>query len=541
MIKLLIADDEPLVCVGIQSMLNWEDYGIEVVGTARNGQQAADMIDELSPDIVITDIKMPIKTGLELAAEIREKNENLPVFIILTSYENFDFALKAMQSRAIDYLLKLELDAESLLKAIKKAVKVVNEVKNKNIPEDSIQKSTMQSLRDKFFVRLFNNLDSSDEQFLMQKEELGIDSSKAGYAVAYCEMIKANGSKESDFKVYTSAVQMAKETILRHSLCYVQSLDMRHFTIVFGLNEEQLSDPDFINSTLKHTMSLLYSYFSLSLKIAVGNVVSNFLKLGDSYRVAQSILFNMKEEKGISFKNDYEVSAKEEYNTTYNQLRKNIQKAFEEFDYSKLDSNITTLIELLRQRPDLHVQAMDIASNILYMAISLLPDKEKTIEEIFAGFADNYRSLYKMGTVDEIAEWLVCMRDGCCENLQCYRQDYKQQTVKDIQNYIKANINKHLSLNEVAALFNFNPSYLSRLFSQYTGEGFVEYITRERIVTAKEMLATGQGKVYEVAAKLGFENAFYFSKVFKKVEGISPREYIQKLTNEGISYLKEKE
>jgi len=73
MVKLLIADDEPLVCVGLRSMLKWEELGIEVIGTARNGRQAAEMIEKLSPEIVITDIKMPLMTGLELAEECAQK------------------------------------------------------------------------------------------------------------------------------------------------------------------------------------------------------------------------------------------------------------------------------------------------------------------------------------------------------------------------------------------------------------------------------------------------------------------------------------
>ena len=89
MIKLLIADDEPLVQVGIKSMLNWADFGIEVCGTAMNGQAALDMIREYSPELVITDIKMPLMNGLELARICREEMGSIPLFIILTSYEEF--------------------------------------------------------------------------------------------------------------------------------------------------------------------------------------------------------------------------------------------------------------------------------------------------------------------------------------------------------------------------------------------------------------------------------------------------------------------
>jgi two-component system response regulator YesN len=105
------------------------------------------------------------------------------------------------------------------------------------------------------------------------------------------------------------------------------------------------------------------------------------------------------------------------------------------------------------------------------------------------------------------------------------RQNYQQNLVARVEQYIGENLDKRLSLPDVAAEFNLSPNYLSQLFTRYAGESFVEYITAARIAAAKTMLLKGEGPVYEIAEKLGYESAFYFSKVFKKVEGISPREF----------------
>jgi two-component system response regulator YesN len=134
MTKLLIADDEPLVSVGLRSLLNWEDYGIEVVGTARNGQQAAELIETLGPEIVITDIKMPLKTGLELAEECGRKYGRVPLFIILTSFEDFGFARRALAFQAVDYLVKLELSPESLAAAVNRALGILEEIRRDAAP-----------------------------------------------------------------------------------------------------------------------------------------------------------------------------------------------------------------------------------------------------------------------------------------------------------------------------------------------------------------------------------------------------------------------
>lgn len=105
MIKMLIADDEALVCIGLQSMLKWEDYQIEIVGIAHNGAQAEEMIESLRPDLVISDIKMPVKTGLQVAESVRDKYGRIPLFIFLTSYEEFEYARRAIHLQAADYLV----------------------------------------------------------------------------------------------------------------------------------------------------------------------------------------------------------------------------------------------------------------------------------------------------------------------------------------------------------------------------------------------------------------------------------------------------
>lgn len=120
MLNLLIADDEPLVQAGIKSMINWDSYGINIIGTANNGAAAWDMIVEYSPEIVITDIKMPLMSGLDLARKCFEEGMDLPVFIILTSFEEFQFVKEALIYQVSDYLVKLELTPEALVGSLKR-------------------------------------------------------------------------------------------------------------------------------------------------------------------------------------------------------------------------------------------------------------------------------------------------------------------------------------------------------------------------------------------------------------------------------------
>lgn len=145
---------------------------------------------------------------------------------------------------------------------------------------------------------------------------------------------------------------------------------------------------------------------------------------------------------------------------------------------------------------------------------------------IFADDPDGYRSLYKQSNVDHVIQWLQFFCGQLCELFQSRRKDYKNHIVTNVRKYINEHVSERLSLNEVAAVFGISPNYLSQLFSKYNDTGFSEYINICKITEAKRLLEEENMKVYEAAEALGFESAFYFSKVFKRVEGVSPTEYV---------------
>ena len=220
---------------------------------------------------------------------------------------------------------------------------------------------------------------------------------------------------------------------------------------------------------------------------------------------------------GDSFRNSFNISL----------FRNDLTRAFEEFDTDVLYSTLTQITELFAQQPMRYLQAVDGACNILYLALSLLPDGSQTLSQIFASYGDGYRSIYRMNNVEQVEEWLTVLRDGLCQVLKSRRKTYKDHVVTNVQKYINSHIEDRLPLNEVAAVFGLSPNYLSALFKKTCNIGFSEYITQKKVARAKTLLLEQDMKIYEVADQLGFESAFYFSKVFKKVEGISPREYMQ--------------
>ena len=529
MYKLLIVDDEPLVQAGIKSMLNWQELDIELSSIAMNGQAALDIIDKEDPDIVITDLKMPIMSGLDLIHICRERyGTERPAFIILTSYEDFQYAKEALRYQVTDYLVKIELTPDTLRSAVEKVLEQA--ARQKARKAGSTMLTNMQALYDKFFIKLLNNLFDSREQFLLQSKELKLSFKYPQYICAYLELVNCISSQmslEKQAALFSSTLQMLREIVVKYSPCHIVSLDLKHCVILFCC-ENSASQAE-ANENIIHILTAvsktLRKYYNVSLKGGIGSCVAQPSEISDSYQYARQAASYTSKEKPLLSIDDCgnDISDSNLFNISL--FREALSRAYEEFDGEALYRTLSEIISLFLSHPGHYVQAMDGACNILYLAISLLPDGEALMTDIFSSYPDNYRSIYKQSTVEQISEWLSFFRDRLCEIFLERKKEHKNHIVTSVRRYIAENIQERLTLNEVAAIFGISPNYLSQLFKKYSDMGFNEYVTSLKIKEAKNLLADSTYKVYEIADMLGFESAFYFSKVFKKVEGISPTEY----------------
>ena len=293
---------------------------------------------------------------------------------------------------------------------------------------------------------------------------------------------------EKRMNLYSSTMQMVKDILKRYLPCQVVSLDLKHFSVIFHFPAVSRAEYGKMTEALSNASAMVHNYFNVRLLAGIGSVADSPLKICDSYQDARVAFTTASSEQPFR---DYNQVKPEDVKNSFNitLFKNDLTKAFEEFDSGILYDTLTQIIELFRSNSLRYLQAIDGACNILYLTLSLLPSGEEILTEIFSDDGDNYRSIYRMGNVEQVAEWMT--------------------------------------LNEISALFGLSPNYLSAVFKKTCGVGFSEYISQVKVSRAKTMLLEQDMKVYEVADRLGFESAFYFSKVFKKITGVSPREFVQ--------------
>ncbi len=527
MYKILIVDDEPLAVIGIRSMIESLNMDIRVTDTAGNGEDALKIMEREMPDIVLTDIKMPVMDGLTLVKTCRERyGRNKPVFIMLTSYEDFRMAQQAITYNASDYLVKVELTEEALKDTILRATAQIGPMDDKNSDASLAGTSLLYRMRDKFMISLLHDLFESEEQFRLQAQDLGLEFDHEQYICCYGELLSPHRTSLSytqHSSLLAGCVRMMANLVERSVPCHMITLDNSHFAMIVCA-AEKLPEP---LGLLERVFTSVHNYYNVTIKCGIGVKVTSPLSICDSFQFARLAFRKCSVDTPIVESPDTgSAQSHDAFNISL--VKKDLIRAFEDYDPVLLSDTVSRLSSLLNEHHGHFVQALDLASNLLYLSISILPDGEDVLNDYFCDTPDSYLSLYRLNSVAQIIEWLDGYRECMCGLFEERRKDHKNRIVSDVKKYINEHTHDKLSLNEIAAIFGISPSYLSQLFGKYNDTGFNEYINICKIEEAKRLLRTENHKVYEVADMLNFGSEFYFSKVFKKIQGITPSEYIAK-------------
>ena len=239
--RVLIVEDEVLVRGGLKSVIGWEKLGMEIIGDAANGKQALEIYEADKPDIILTDIKMPVMDGLTLARTCRERNA-LPAFIMLTSFEEFDYIKQAMGAGVVDYLVKLDLTPENLQTALAKAAEKVKK-ERALLGELSAQENLAESVRsyqERFFVRLYAGLFPDEAALEQPLQHMELNLASDAYLVASCEIIANTAlTPAQQLKLSFSCGRMLETTLQNYLPCYVTGADAMRCNVLFCLTDAQ--------------------------------------------------------------------------------------------------------------------------------------------------------------------------------------------------------------------------------------------------------------------------------------------------------------
>lgn len=525
MYRILIVDDEPLARMGVKTLVNNCGLNVEVVDTAQNGKEAIPLIEKLSPDIIITDIRMPIMTGLELLKYVDKNFSNKPNFIILTSYQEFEYARCALKYEACDYLIKVELTKEILSETLNKIIEKIKKYKNLSHSEVS------NVLTSRFYFNLLNYGYRTEEEIINTAKNLGENIQYSSYItiIGNLEDIpNHNLNQEGFYSFYINIMDIIKTAISMYSKCIVNAYNHKAIAIIMMV-ENREDNRQMCRNALKKANELCRQYFNITATFLVGTTTDNLMDLSNSFSALKSLMDNNYQEESIIFYSDTVIMSHKKANTEMN-LSNVSSKLIQSFEHNDTDLFINTIATVQTQIKTLDFDSsINYISCVIHVIIHFFNNGEKILGNLFSDQTRSYQILYSYKTKRELVEYLLRIKEHISNIMAEQMNNNKYKAVINAKVYINDNINNKLTLNEVADAIGISQNYLCSLFKTYSKLGFNDYVSSQKVKKAHVLLAKGNLKVYEVSDMLGFDNPQYFSKVYKKHIGYSPTETASKL------------
>ena len=553
MYRVVIADDEKIIRMGLRSIIDWEAQGFTIVGEASNGSEVLRAIEDYAPDVTLIDIRMPRISGLDAIKTARESGFS-GRFIVLSGYSDFEYAQTAINYNVTSYLTK-PVDTDKLIEVLARIKDELDaEEEARQSKDDFMSKARKQLLRG----LLTGELKLSDNE----KNDLNLNH--RSYQVIFCEKYSLNAADQSYNLSDLLRVTNQNETEIENI-----SLDGRNVILLKGdhpIEKLNLMIDKFSGELPPEKNSPLDSIF-----IACGSVVSEADEISRSYNEALEMLLH----RFFSDKNQHTMQYSDYHHTGDDD---NVAESTIDTDNIKtapVDINDTTAANSDNTAQDIssslspadkqHLREEKIneystllVNNIqvfnrnkiaetlkklqdeLYSAPLSIRDEKDLLVDIYLKIKEKLMVLFSQTEIPFMAnseaisfimnshylhEIVLFLTEQFDMVMTSIGYSSRDSIIDDVIYYIEHNYQSNITLENIAPLFGYNSSYLGKIFSKKLGTNFNSYLDNVRVDHAKEILLGTKIQVYKVAEMVGYKNVDYFHIKFKKNTGISPAEY----------------
>lgn len=557
MIKVLIVDDELLVRITLRTLLDWEKYGYTICGECSDGEQAMGLIPKLHPDIVITDVKMEHVNGDEL---VRFIDKNYPEIgtIVISSYDDYQYVRDTMKHNALDYLIKNDLTGEVLLEALKRGSGKLN------LGLDTLKnESDRKAICKQFVWQLLGGLyHGREEQLKLKLKLIRLDMGTAqvlpilvsfGRMEERCERkalshsiingstpdssAACDGSKSMENHVQeklitdASICTMLEHIIVENHQGLAVSIEDNLILMLVsfdGVVSRKTVSED-VQRLVQRSEFCLYKYLQQKANFHVGRICA-LQEIDQSYLELyerRKRMFLEEEGNGISSKALKEYNNGQGISLKYEQ---SILLAVKNKEKEKLQDLLNTIFETIRKEEIPRAGCAQLFNELVILSFSIckkygidyknIYDKSTGIME-YVGNIERFRDCkaFMIGLYGSILEVLIKREAD---------KSYSKP-VRSMIAYVHNHFRESISLGEIARNLDMNSSYISKLFKDEVGVGFVEYLNEVRLEHAKELMDLKNRKLKDLIEESGFYSYQYFFSLFKKKYNMTPKEYMEQL------------
>lgn len=523
--KILIADDEFLVRLGLKTTIDWEQHGFIIVGEAKNGKEALELFEQSDPDILLTDIRMPVMDGLEVIQTVKQKKRSLKC-VILTHYDDFNYAKEAIKLGASDYILKSDLNSDNLFSILNR---ISNEIdaETKKSSELSVNNEVITSSNYELCKELLRKL---VEEGFKTREDFNKYINKYKSIFLYKNfnilvgIIESTGN--SNERIHQENFEKTVNNVLK------QTMDSKNLSLYTHINKDKVTvlintsneNINIFNSALtfrQNMMKFLETDISLGLS-KLSSDINEIINLVKQARIAQKYCFF--DSSGImTF--DYEMIEK-----TDECPRVEIEKLKSYINLNeteKIKEYILSIFNALSK-----TKQIEYVKNVFidFMSFAKIISNELNLEKgnALGETKFSYNIFDSLNSFEAVKKYVLDIYFSLKEYTDDDKPAEYSYIIRKCISFINENYKRNITLTEAAEFVDVSNSYLSLLFKQETGINFSNYLNNYRIEEAKKLLKSSNLKIYEISFKVGFDSPYYFSKVFKDITGTTCKDYKNK-------------
>ncbi len=525
--NVIIADDEMKVCQLIAKLADWDALGLNVAGIANDGLAALEMVEKHQPDILITDIRMPGVDGIELIRRAKELKPDLQC-IIISGYRHFDYAHNAIRYGVEDYLLK-PVNQQEFMSTLHKLVEKKDQETNQKLETEQLKLKALhlgERLKEDFVLRLFRE-DIFPEK---EAEQLSLPVSY-GYGCAIVKPDLVDVPPED--RLHSLAVEKTLNALHQHLdpvfPVLLSCAAPEGVLCVFHTGTIPWEDVLSAFRALMEDILLLRALFP-SLTVTVGLSQSNHAlsSLPAAMREAlKAVTERLRRGTGQMIVFAPQASMPYGKEVFLNaEVRKNLLNALEILDEESYRAHLKKMLDTLQKADRLPMTDIhNVMKELIYLHFLGLTGRVKT-EEATETFLNRFETSWNAAaSFVKAADSLQNMLCGHVADIAREKSETEMRPIRMAKKYMQENHHRPLTLEDVAAVAGFNPTYFSTVFKKVTGENFLEYLSELRMKEAKELLCDGHLHIEDIAEKVGYADTKYFVKLFKKSTGLTPQEY----------------
>jgi YesN/AraC family two-component response regulator len=513
-IDVMLVDDEILAIEDLRDLIDWNKYGYNIIAEATNGRQALKLYKKYKPKVIIVDINMPVMDGLEFSRRVISSGDSTKI-ILLTAYRDFEYAQKAIEIGVSNYILKHQINEESLVIELNKVRQKLQKEQRKNriVRKQFIKDILRGKLSEETNKEYINEVRKNFALLLINIDMPYpvIDGVRTLKKISYNKVLDLNDT-------------------LPEGISSIDIIEMNEYQGTVFVSMETLYSDKKINEVLYELAAKLQRKFKQqyneTISIAITSTALNVEGITSLYQKAVeaikysvfigrekificSDVLNQYEETNIDLEDDFTQVQHKLKELNYKGVSNCINEIFE-----KIFSNCWSLNSLKKVCKEL----IDILEHFL---------KEENLPCIQDMFNQNKLEIELWYDTYNIQQWFLQEFKKSIEKAVNSKFCTYSKKVQQIIRYIHKHYGEDITVDKAAEALEISGVYLSQLFKKETGKTFLKYLTAYRMQIAKDLLETGEYKIYEVSEMVGYKTSQYFSHVFYKVTGINPLQYKQ--------------